>query len=290
MDWLVIGAPMDGSGTDRGERRAPSVLRGHGLAGRLGGLDFGELDVAVADPRRDARTGITGFSDVVHGSRVVRDAVATALSAGWRPLVLGGCCSIVPGVLAGVRRVHGPVSLVFVDGHLDLYDGETSTTGELAGMDLAVLIGNGPSELTGLAGAAPIVDAADVIAVGDADGERRRRFGAPGPDEVAPSLRVIDAAELAAGVDAERVAALVSGPYWLHIDVDVLDEEAMPAVSYPTRSGLTWDGLERLLTPLARSPRLIGANVTDYNADRDPDGRLGRRLADLLVRVFGDAG
>src|SRR5688572_24962435 len=104
MDWLVIGAPMDGSGTDRGERRAPAVLRGHGLAERLGGVDLGDLDIEVADPRRDARTGITGFNDVVHGSRVVRDAVATALSAGWRPLVLGGCCSIVPGVLAGVRR------------------------------------------------------------------------------------------------------------------------------------------------------------------------------------------
>ena len=170
--WLVIGAPMDGSGTDRGERRAPSVLRGHGLAERLGGIDLGELDVQVADARRDARTGITGFNDVVHGSRVVRDAVATALSAGWRPLVLGGCCSIVPGVLAGVRRANGPASLVFVDGHLDLYDGESSTTGELAGMDLAVVIGIGPPELTELAGAAPIVDPGDVIAIGDADGER----------------------------------------------------------------------------------------------------------------------
>ena len=289
MDWLVIGAPMDGSGTDRGERRAPAVLRRHGLAERLGGVDLGDLDIEVADPRRDARTGITGFNDVVHGSRVIRDAVATALSAGWRPLVLGGCCSIVPGVLAGARRANGPVSLVFVDGHLDLYDGESSTTGELAGMDLAVLIGNGPPELTELAGAAPIVDAADVIAVGDADGERRRRFGAPGPDELAPSLRVIDAAALRAGVDAERIAGLVTGPYWLHLDVDVLDEDELPAVSYPTRSGLTWDDLERLLKPLARSPRLIGANVTDYNADEDPDGSLGRRLADLLARVFGDA-
>ena len=69
----------------------------------------------------------------------------------------------------------------------------------------------------------------------------------------------------------------------------MLDVDAMPAVSYPTRSGLTWDGLERLLAPLARSS-LIGVNVTDYNPDLDPDGRLGCRLADLLVRVLGDAG
>jgi arginase len=283
MNWLVIGAPMDGSGTDRGERRAPSVLRALGLAERLGGADLGELEIVVADPRRDARTGITGFADVVHGSHVVRDAVATALSAGWRPLVLGGCCSIVPGALAGVRRVKGPVALVFVDGHLDLYDGETSTTGELAGMDLAVVIGHGPPELTGLAGTAPIVDATDVIAVGDADAGRRRRFGAPGPDELAPSLRVIDAAALAGGAEVA-----VSGPFWLHLDVDVLDEDELPAVSYPTRSGVTWAGLERLLAPLAGAS-LIGVDVTDYNADKDPDGRYARRLADLLVRVLGDA-
>jgi arginase len=290
--WLMIGAPIDGSGTGRGERRAPGVLRAHGLAERIGGTDLGDLGVEVADPRRDERTGITGFAGVLHGSRVVRDAVATALSAGWRPLVLGGCCSILPGVLAGVRRANGPASLVFVDGHLDLFDGQTSTTGELAGMDLAVVVGHGPPELTELAGTAPIVDPGDVIAVGDADGERRRRFGAPGPEEVAPALRVIDAAAVAgegAEVVAERVAGLTGGPYWLHVDVDVLDESVMPAVSYPTRSGLTWEDLERLLAPIAGSPRLIGANVTDYNADRDPDGSLGRRLADLLVRVLGDA-
>jgi arginase len=285
--WLTIGAPMDGSGTGRGERRAPAALREHRLAERLGATDFGDLRIEVTDSARDPRTGVTGFDDVVHGSRVVRDAVASAISAGWRPLVIGGCCSIVPGTLAGVRRQLGPVGLVFVDGHLDLFDGETSGTGELAGMDLAVLVGHGPPELTGLAGAAPIVDAGDVLALGDADGERRRRFGAPGPDEVAPALRVIDAAALRAG----REVPVPSAPYWLHLDVDVLDESAMPAVSYPTQSGLDWDALERLLAPLARSDRLIGVNVTDYNADRDPDGALGRRLADLLVRVLdGDVG
>ena len=283
--WLVIGAPMDGSGTGRGERRAPAVLRGHGLADRLGATDFGDLGVDVADPERDPRTGITGFHDVVHGSRVVRDGVASAISAGWRPLVIGGCCSIVPGTLAGVRRELGPIGLVFVDGHLDLFDGETSGTGELAGMDLAVLVGHGPPELTELAGAAPIVDAGDVLAVGDADGARRRQLNAPGPEAIAPSLRVIEAAALEER--REEVASPGSAPYWLHLDVDVLDESVMPAVSYPTRSGLDWDALERLLEPLARSDRLIGANVTDYNADRDPDGTAGRRLADLLVRVLG---
>jgi arginase len=94
---------------------------------------------------------------------------------------------------------------------------------------------------------------------------------------------VIDAVALANGAEVS-----VTGPYWLHLDVDVLDEDVMPAVSYPTRSGLTWDGLERLLGPLARSA-LIGVDVTDYNPDLDPDGHLGRRLADLLVRVLGDA-
>jgi len=93
---------------------------------------------------------------------------------------------------------------------------------------------------------------------------------------------VIDAAALPHRHDA--LVPLV--PYWLHVDVDVLDERVMAAVSYPTRSGLDWDDLERLLIPLARSERLIGMNVTDYNADRDPDGQVGRRLADLLVRVL----
>jgi arginase len=287
---------MDGSGTGRGEARAPAALRAAGLVEALDATDLGDLQTDVTSAERDPRTGVVGFSEIVHGSRVIRDAVATGLVAGRRPLVVGGCCSVVPGALAGARHHTGPFRLVFVDGHLDLFDGQTSTTGELAGMDLAVAIGHGPRELVGLAQTARLVEESDVVAVGDGDARRRAAFGAPGPSEVAPGITVIDAEAIAAeGADAigarlGREVGTAPQPYWLHLDADVIDQALRPAVTYPVDTGIGWDALATLLAGLGRSPRLIGVSVTDLNVDLDPDGATARALVDLIGAVFGARG
>jgi arginase len=289
---LVIGAPLDGSGSGRGELRAPAALRAAALVDRLAAGDFGDLDVAIEDPARDAETGIIGFAELVAASQVIRDAVGSALAAAWLPVVLGGCCSVVPGAVAGARRRLGPAGLAFVDGHLDLFDGRTSRTGEAAGMDLAILLGRGPAGLIDLAGKPPLLDATDAIAVGDGDHPRRVAYRAPGPAEIAPELRVIDCAAVRDRGAAEVGAAVArdvgagSAPFWLHFDLDVVDGGTMPAVSFPVATGLGWDDVTALLAPLVASPRLIGVTVTDFNADNDGDGLLARRIVDVLGSAF----
>ncbi|ADB49089.1 arginase family protein [Conexibacter woesei] len=286
---LVIGAALDSSGSGRGEVRAAARLREAGLVERLGARDFGDLDVSVEDPERDPRSGVIGLRDLVSASRTIRDAVASALVAGWRPLVLGGCCSVVPGTLAGVRRTLGPASLVVVDGHLDLFDGTTSRTGEMGRMDLAIVLGHGPPELTSLDGDPPLAEASDVVAVGDGDHPRRVTLRAPGPAEIAPDLRVIDCGEVTqrgarqVGVHVAELAGGGSAPFWLHLDVDVVDGEAMPAVSSPVATGLSWDQVAELLAPALRSPRLIGMTVCGYNPDLDAGGEFAYCIVDLLA-------
>jgi arginase len=80
--------------------------------------------------------------------------------------------------------------------------------------------------------------------------------------------------------DGVRAAA------WLHLDLDVLDEREMPAVSYPQPQGLSWSELEQLLEPLAASPALIGCSVSDLRADLDPDGALAQRVVAMLGRLL----
>lgn len=290
--WFVIGAPLDGSGTGRGECRAPAALRDAGVLDALGATDLGDLHMGITSSERDPRTGIVGFREIVHGSRLIRDAVSTSLSAGWRPFVIGGCCSIVPGVLAGARHQTGPFRLLFVDGHMDLFDGQTSTTGELAGMDLAIAVGHGPRELTALARTERLIEEADVLAVGDGDGARREAFGAPGPSEVAPGINLIPAATVvsegaaAIGARLAREVGDAPQPYWLHVDIDVVDQSQRPAVSYPVRTGIDWNALAAILSGVGRSPRLIGVSITDLNVDLDVDGATTRALVELIGRVF----
>ena len=142
--WVLVGAPLDCSGTDRGEARAPRALRDAGLAERTGARDAGDVDATVDDPNRDARTGVVGFDQIRRASSEIDSAVAEVLDEGGKPLVVGGDCTVLVGALAAAKERLGRVGLAFVDGHLDYFGGETSPSGEAADMDLAFVTGYGP--------------------------------------------------------------------------------------------------------------------------------------------------
>jgi arginase len=127
----LIGVPIDSVGRSGGTEHGPAALRDLGLLAALGGEDGGDLDVSVRGERRDPATGILAADGVLATTATIRAAVAARIAAGERPFLAGGCCAELPGALAGARdALGGPLGLVHLDGHLDLYDGETSPTGE----------------------------------------------------------------------------------------------------------------------------------------------------------------
>ena len=288
--WVLVGAPLDCSGTDRGEARAPEALRVAGLAGRTGARDAGDVDATVDDPNRDARTGVVGFEQIRRASSEINSAVAEVLDEGGKPLVVGGDCTVLVGALAAAKEQLGRVGLAFVDGHLDYFGGETSPSGEAADMDLAFVTGHGPEGLVDLAGPPPMAEPGDVVVMG-----HRADTGEGGPPEIhlvdervqlveAPSIRRGDPERLGRYV-AERLEAQ-AGCFWLHFDVDVIDQEEMPSVTYPLPDGLGWEHAEALLRPLVGSRRLVGLSVADFVPDKDPDGTYARCLVDLVADLF----
>ncbi|MGH7411407.1 MAG: arginase family protein [Candidatus Methylomirabilis sp.] len=80
--------------------------------------------------------------------------------------------------------------------------------------------------------------------------------------------------------------ALEPGRFWLHLDLDVLDEKVLPAVDYRMPGGLDWDELDDLIRPLVTLPALIGMDVTILNPELDPSGEYARRTARLLGNLL----
>lgn len=288
--WVLVGAPLDCSGTGRGEARAPKALRDAGLALRTGVRDAGDVDATVDDPSRDARTGVIGFEQIRRASSEIDSAVAAVLDEGGKPLVVGGDCTVLVGALAAAKERLGRVGLAFVDGHLDFFGGETSPSGEAADMDLAFVTGYGPEGLVDLAGPPPIAEPGDVVVMGHrADPEE----GDPRETELVDErIQLVEAPAIKRG-DPERLGRYVAerleaqaGRFWLHFDVDVFDQEELPAVTYPLPDGLGWEHAEALLRPLVWSRRLVGISVADFVPDKDPDGRYARRLVEFVVGLF----
>jgi arginase family enzyme len=280
----LIQAPIDCSGAGRGEEHAPAALLAAGLLDRIDADDVIESDARIRDSSRDPATGVIGADQIRHAAMAIASDVRTTIGRGGTPLVIGGDCTLLLGVFLGVPRGTG---LWFVDGHADFFDGETSPTGEAADMDLAILTGHGPP---GLFDGERLVTPSSVALLG-------HRPDTLGPDtaeenaRIDPGIVALTALEIrdrGPRLVGEEIVGRSVAPSWLHVDLDVLDERVMPAVSYPQPLGLDWQELGDLLHPLAAAPDLVGVSVADLNPDLDRDGEHARRTVDVLARILGE--
>jgi arginase len=285
---VTIGVPFDSVGRGGGTETGPGTLRELGLPEALGARDEGDLAVRIRGEERDPDTGLVASDDVLESTAMVRAAVAAAVEAGERPFLLGGCCAELPGALAGARDALGaPLGLAHLDGHLDLYDGETSTTGEAADMPISVVLGLGPAGwVEAMGGSSAVPERTALVGYRDraesiADGMRR-------PEDLPHPPLLYGAAELRerglAAAAAELAERLGAGPFWLHLDVDVLDQAIFPATDYLQPGGLDWEELAALLAALTATENLVGASLACYNPEKDPGLKYGRRL----VAALGD--
>ena len=131
----LLGVPIDSVGTAGGTELGPGVLRE--LLGTEGFEDAGDTSQQIRGLERDPNNGWLAFDDVVAMTAEVRSRVAELPAAGKVPVILGGCCTLLPGALAGARDSLGEVGLAYFDGHLDLFTGQTSPTGEGADFPVA---------------------------------------------------------------------------------------------------------------------------------------------------------
>ncbi len=289
--WTFLGAPADSVLRGGGSEGSPARLRELELPTRLGAMDAGDLPVRVRGNDRDPGTGIIASDEVIANARIVREAVRERVVAGQRVFVAGGCCANAPGAIAGAAH-RDRIGLVYVDGHQDMWDGRTSTTGEAADMPLGVAIGTGPSDWVEAIGE-PAVAAGDVVLIGFRDIAETSAAGLPHPGDLGLTNfsieRVRDLGPHAVGLRALR-SFEESGrsTFWLHVDVDVLDMDVFPATDYLDPNGMSWGELRDVLTLLGRAEGLLGVSLGCFNPEKDPDGSCGEQLVDLLGDVFGD--
>ena len=290
MPWNLAGIPIDSAGIVGGTELTPGALRQSSRLQQLVAADLGDVAAPVHDPRRDPRSGLVGHRELVAATETIRRAFATRLDRDRRLVVLGGCCTLMIGLGAATRDRVGRFGIAYIDGHLDLYDGRSSPSGEGADVPLATMLGHGDAEILDAAGGRSL-DPEDVYLLGYRDALQAKGHGSLMPEDFRPGLRHLDTAgiraigAIAAGEAARAHFAARGLPFWLFLDVDALDPAVFPATDAPIGDGLDWDEVEALAGPLARSPRLLGVVTTCYNPGKDPDGACGRRLGRFLEGI-----
>jgi arginase len=281
-----LGLRMPKPGVVPGCYKMAGALRDTGLLGRLGAVDEGY----VVPPRYDISDWSPGdgvFNAEAMAEYTVRlaDRVERIVDRGDFALVLGGDCSIMLGAGLALNRRdrHG---LVYFDGSADFMRlAQAGRVGAAAGETLALATGRGQADLTNIQDRGPYFQDTDIVVLGNRDDD----------EDVAnladAGILGFTAPEIQDhGTDAivkhtlQRLDGL--NGFWVHLDVDVLDIEVMPAADAPDPGGLQYSELIELMRPLLADERCAGMNVTIYDPDLDPDGRYARELSDMLVAVF----
>jgi arginase len=287
--YAVIEAPSALGLSGRGVDELSTRLLDLGLAERLGARIAARLTPPTQTGQRDAGTRVLNTDEIAAFSPKLADAVGAVLDAGEFPVVLGGDCTIVLGSMLALRR-RGRHGLLFVDGNADFFQPEAEPNGEAASMDLALVTGYGPARLTDLEGRGPLVRPQDAVAFGFRDHADQAEFGSqPLPAELKaldlPAVRRLGVAAAAREAVAHLSRDELAG-FFIHLDVDVLDDAVMPAVDFRMDGGFSWAELQTTLEAALASDRALGLEIAIYNPRLDPDGTAGQGLVDALAAAL----
>jgi arginase len=289
----VLGAPSNlglkppAPGKEPGARYMAEVLREQGLVARLKAEDAGTVVPPKYVLTIDPSTKIRNAAAIREYSIQLANRLGLLLDDGRFPLVVGGDCSILLGSALALRR-RGRYGLLFIDGHSDLLTPETSQSGGAAGMDLALTTGSGPKMLTDMESSAPYIRPSDVVVFGyrqPAPGDSSSF--APHPPMTAFPLDKIRSE----GIDQATSTAVAhledcGSGYWIHLDLDVLSPDWMPAVDSPDPGGMTPTELIGVLKRAIRSKRCVGMEVTIYDPERDIKGKCAKLIVEILSESF----
>jgi len=278
-------------GSVPGTSKAPEAFREAGLYDLLGTV--GEVIDGGAvlpgryvddDGRRQAGTLRNQVAVIDHALRLAA-RIEELLGSSLTPLVLGGDCSVLIGVCVAMAR-QGLPRLVHVDGHTDFrHPGNSSSCASLAGEDLAAVVGRHWPAIADIDGLGAYIDPARAVQVGCRDDDEELEEVRECIGDVIPASDVIRDGVADA---VRRVRSVAGNGYWLQIDVDVLDPSYLPAVDSPDPGGLSPAQLSELVASLA--PGAIGASITVFDPDLDPDGRYAELLVTTLVPALARLG
>jgi arginase len=267
-----------------------SVLLEMGLGVGLGAAAGPRLEPPSYDPRRDPETYLLNGPALRDYSLGLAGAVGASLDRGYFPVVLGGDCSILVGCAAALKQ-RGAHGLLFIDGHMDFWRADLEPRGEVASMDLAVVTGHGPDIIANLKGLKPYIALSHAVAFGPRDHLYDPDFiETPFP----ASLTRLDIDQIHGMGIAEasaRALGIVTAPgidgFWIHLDVDALNDEIMPAVDYRMKDGLSWAELGHLLKAALSTGKALGLDITIYNPNLDPGRQAARGLVSCLLEALG---
>ncbi|WP_281884820.1 arginase [Paenibacillus sp. YYML68] len=291
----VLGVPMDLGADRRGVDMGPSAIRCAGLEQRLEALgytvhDEGDLTVRRARILPTPGTNLKYLYEIARVNGELCEQVSGIVTAGRFPLIIGGDHSIAVGTLAGLTSHYGKLGVIWYDTHGDVNTAETSPSGNIHGMALAIALGCGHELLTSIGGPdRSRIHPENVVIIGARsldEGEKLflRKLG----------IRVFTMHEIdrigMASVMEQALRIVTSGTDGVHLslDLDALDPSFAPGVGTPVPGGLSFRESQLAMEMIAEANVLVGAEFVEVNPILDHLNSTAKVAVELAGSLFGE--
>ncbi len=290
----VIGVPIDLGAGRRGVDMGPSAIRYANLKGKLEGMgfsidDIGNLAVQTPETLSSRDEKLKYLKEITSVNQKLAAIVSETVSKGSFPLVLGGDHSIAIGTIAGLAQHKKNLGVIWFDAHGDLNTPESSPSGNIHGMPLAVSLGYGHPDLINIGGFAPKIKSENVVLIGirsldQGEKELIKQLG----------IRVYTMHEIdrlgMARVMEEAVYYVSKNTDGVHLslDLDGLDPNEAPGVGTAVPGGITYREGHLAMEILAEANILTSAEFVEVNPILDYRNKTAAMAVGLIGSALGE--
>lgn len=256
----ILGVPFDEKSSYlRGTAAGPRAIR-QASTGKCYN-EYTELGVNLAEETVLVDLGDVDTSgDVDKSFALIEKAVSEILDKGAVPVVLGGDHSITYPVIKAFARKVKPLDILHFDAHPDLYE-------DLYGDRLSHACPFARIMEDGLA--------QNLVQVG---------IRAATPDHKTRALkhgvRMIEMKEI-----LDPLFLKFANPLYISFDLDSLDPAFAPGVSHHEPGGLS--SRQAIQTIQALKARIVGFDIVELNASRDPSGITAAAAFKIFREIAG---
>jgi len=290
----VIGVAIDlGAGTP-GVSMGPSAIRYAGVIDKLTKIGYevkDEGDIVANKPVSPKSDGIKlkNLDEVTRVNQELCDMIFKVMGEGRFPLVLGGDHSIAIGTIAGVLQHKKNLGVIWFDAHGDINTEETSPSGNIHGMPVAVSLGFGHERLIAIGGADKKLQTDKFVFVGcrDLDVEERKVLKELGVTVF--TMHEVDRLGMTEVIKrAIKIAG--SGTDGIHVSFDMDSMDPMYAQGTGTRvpGGLTYRESHLALEMIALSEKLVSAEFVEVNPIIDNNNQTAKEAVALMGSLLGE--
>ncbi len=291
----VIGAPSDLGANIRGANMGPASIRIAHLKTKIeqqgwGVIDLGDLHIPIRESLIQAVVDQHYLPPLKDICSNLADVTEGVLDRGHFPLLLGGDHSLAIGSISGILRQYGKrqqeLGLIWVDAHADINTPTSSPSGNIHGMPLAILLGEGHEALTGITPKKLNPRNTALIGIRNIDDEEKRILRKSGIKYF--TMRDIDEKGMF-NVMHEAIEHASNGTAGIHLsfDMDAIDPRYAPGVSTPVSGGLTLREAHLCLEMISESKKLVGMDLVELNPVNDINAQTANLLVDLVLSGLG---